>query len=135
MESRELNEAGQFPDYNIGRRWLVENYEGFHTRLVTAMDYWARSIKNDYEVNMKLWQSMNRVLFLIRYRKPVVVMGNYKHIVEKWDTYNKNYKIPSKDIIMELASFLNEALYYLKVVYDEEVEKDYISPYYHGSEA
>lgn len=130
-----LDEAGLLPDWTSGRRWLIENYETFHTRFVTAMDFWARNVKNPYEVNMKLWQSMNRVLFLIRYRKPVTSMDGYDEIINKWDNYNDRSLIPTKNVLIEFSKFLNKALYELKLVYDEETEKKYISPYYHGSEA
>lgn len=128
------NELGQLPDWTSGRRWVIENYENYHSRYVTALDYWARNVTNVYQVNMKLWQSMNRVLMLVRYRKPVLEIQNYKEIIEKWDKYNIDSKIPKKEALLKFASFLDEALYKLKVVYDEESEKEYTPAYWRGKQ-
>ncbi len=129
-----INEMGQLPDWTSGRRWLIENYESYHSRFVTALDFWARNVKNVYEINMKLWQSMNRVMMLVKFRKPITEMSNYKEITTKWDSYNKIAKVPTKETLLEFASFLDEALYKLKVVYDEETEREPLKAYWRGKQ-
>lgn len=134
MEDKGISEAGQLPDWTSGRRWLIENYENYHSRFVTALDVWARNVKDVYPFNMKLWLAMNRVVMLIRYRKPVIQMEDYLITMEKWDKYNKTNKIPDKEALLDFAHFLDEALYNLRLVYDEETEKPYVKAYWRGKD-
>ena len=132
-QEKGLNEMGQLPDWTSGRRWLIENYENYHTKLVGAINLWSRN-EGNYQANMSVWQAMNRVIYLIRHREPVKKIENYEAIIKKWDQFIKESKIPTKDDLLIFSDFLNEALYKLKLVYEEETEKAYMSPYYHGSE-
>lgn len=133
MEEKKLNELGQLPDWDIGRKWLVENYENYYTRRVTALEIWARNIKSA-EINTKLWQSIIRVISLIKYRKPVIEITTYPEIINKIDYYEKNSKIPTREVLLTFCDFLDEALYKLKVVYDEETERPYVKAYYRGKQ-
>jgi len=133
MEKEDISDKGLLPDYRIGRNWMVENYENYYDKRIKATEIWARNVK-DADTSVKLWQSIIRVLALIKNMLPVIKLPEYKTIMDTWVTYEKNYKIPPRETLLLFCNFLDDALYNLKVIYDEETEKEYIPPFLRGHE-